>query len=143
MKGWGWIAGGIAAALVAAAVVRLRWPLDHVFITSPFGEMRPTGPHNGVDLRASIGTPVLAPGPGVVAETGTNDRSGRYLVMMLDNGLRAGFAHLSEWVAMDGDRVAPGDVLALTGATGNATAPHLHYTLRRGDTWLDPSDFSA
>jgi murein DD-endopeptidase MepM/ murein hydrolase activator NlpD len=145
VKGWGWIVGGVVLAVAATAATRLRWPLDSVYITDAFGTPRAYGPHNGVDLRAPIGTPVYAPGDGEVIETDTSATSGRYMVLAIENGnevLRAGFAHLSNWVAREGSRVLRGDLVAYTGNTGTHD-PHLHYTLKRGDTWLNPATFHA
>lgn len=141
MKAWPWIVGVLALAV--AAGTRMRWPLDAVVITDPFGTPRPYGPHNGVDLRAPVGTPVHAPADGVVVDADENATSGRYLVLELSNGYRAGFAHLSDWVARLGGEVRRGDIIAYTGATGSTTAPHLHYTLKREGVWIDPETVHA
>jgi len=142
-SGTAWLLGLGAVVLAAAAASRMPWPVPFVAVTSPFGP-RDGVFHNGVDLRAPIGTPVSAPRAGAVLEVGYNAVAGNYLVVQLVNGLRAGFAHLRDSpLVLVGDVFAPGDVLAYTGNTGNAAGPHLHYTLRRGDTWLDPETLSA
>ena len=137
---WGLAAVGLLAAV---AVRRMPWPVPFAGVTSPFGERDGTF-HNGIDLRAPIGTPVAAPLAGEVLETGYDERGGFYLVALLSNAVRAGFAHLRDLPTVAaGDAFAAGDVLAYTGDTGNARGPHLHYTLKRGDTWLDPANYSA
>jgi murein DD-endopeptidase MepM/ murein hydrolase activator NlpD len=77
-----------------------------------------------------------------VERTFTN-RGGLSLVLALDNGLRAGFAHLSETVAQVGARVATGDVIAYTGDSGAPGQPHLHFTLNDGNRYLDPAKLCA
>lgn len=137
-----WIAGGALLLALAYAARRMPWPVAGAVITSGFKTPdRPT--HNGVDIRAAVGTPILAPFAGVVTERYTHERGGRSLVVHLDNGLRAGFAHLSEWVASVGDRFRAGDLLGYTGNTGTTTGPHLHYTLSRDGMPLDPETLSA
>lgn len=138
-----WLLGLGAVAVLAAVASRMPWPVPFLAITSPFGD-RDGEFHNGVDLRAPVGTPVTAPRAGEVLETGYDAAGGNYLVVLLSNGIRAGFAHLQalpDLVA--GDAFAAGETLAFTGDTGNARRPHLHYTLKRGDTWLDPEKLSA
>lgn len=103
-------------------------------VTSPFG--RRSAPvagastyHNGVDLAAPIGTQVRAPWDGTIAKTYYNEKGGYQMLVDHPGGYRTGYAHLSQFVARAGDRVAQGDLIALTGNTGIGTGPHLHFTL--------------
>lgn len=109
--------------------------LGPLVVTSRFGAREPfrSAPHNGVDLRAPVGTPLFAPGDGRVtqADTVANDAGGLELIVRLDNGYQVGFAHLSQIVVAAGQRVAKGELLGATGASGtHGTGPHLHLTLR-------------
>lgn len=115
-------------------------------VTSPFGAPRASGPHNGVDLRAAVGTPVRACGRGHVVKADTfpeegSDSGGFEIIVQLENGFRCGYAHLSSVGVVVGSVVEAGEVIGLTGATGQVTGPHLHFTLRSPDgARLDPMD---
>src|SRR5262249_8647684 len=85
----------------------LSWPLDSIFITQLFGKteagkrLYANGTHNGVDFRASVGTPVKALADGTVAGTGDTDVQcpgvsfGRFVLIKYNNGLASTFGHLS------------------------------------------------
>ena len=138
-----WLLGIGAVAVLAAVASRMPWPVSFLAVTSPFGD-RDGVFHNGIDLRAPVGTPVTAPRAGAVVDVGYDDAGGNYLVAMLSNGKRIGFAHLRDMPALDvGDVFAKGALLAFTGESGNARGPHLHLTLKQGDTWLDPAKHFA
>lgn len=123
-------------------------PLKRMVVTSPFGDRRTasiggggTRYHRGVDLRASMGTPVFAPRDGIVRAVYTSSSYG--LVVELDHGSgwASLFAHLSKAKVRRGQRVREGEVVALTGATGRVTGPHLHWELRHEGRALDPQRF--
>lgn len=117
-----------------------RWPVDGP-ITSPFGlrffGLRPDL-HSGVDIAAPQGTPVHAMKAGRVSFAGT--MSGYGLAVIIDHGrdLRTLYGHLSRIAVASGDVVDRDTVIGHVGATGNATAPHLHFEIRRWGTWHDP-----
>jgi murein DD-endopeptidase MepM/ murein hydrolase activator NlpD len=104
--------------------------------------------HQGVDIFAARGTPVVAATGGVVTSVGEN-RLGGKVVWVVEPGRRWSFyyAHLDRQLVSSGRRVRPGDTLGLVGNTGNArsTPPHLHFgvyrTGRRGA--VDPWPFLA
>lgn len=86
--------------------------------------------HEGVDIFAPKGTPVVAPTDGYVNRVGTNKLGGK--VVWMRDGSRGHsyyFAHLDEQLVQSGTRVKQGDTLGLVGNTGNArsTPPHLHF----------------
>jgi len=127
-----------AALLVAATRSRgMVWPIDSV-ITSGFATPeRPT--HNGVDLRAAVGTEVVSPFAGTVVSEYWHDEGGNSMLIDLDNGYRAGFAHLSAYAVNEGERVRRGQVVAYSGNTGgHTTGPHLHFTLKLDGQPVDP-----
>jgi murein DD-endopeptidase MepM/ murein hydrolase activator NlpD len=86
--------------------------------------------HNGVDMSASYGSPIKAGAAGVVVWAGP--RSGYGNTVIIDHGNRYAtlYAHASSLVVGSGDRVEAGQVVARVGATGLATAPHLHFEVR-------------
>ncbi|MBI1946361.1 MAG: M23 family metallopeptidase [Deltaproteobacteria bacterium] len=147
------IAALLGAASVAAAMrawprhvqVQAGWggpikvpPLEALRVTSSFGP-RGVSVHAGVDLRAKKGTPVRAVDDGVVARAGTSKRAGKHVVLALDSGWRAGYAHLSRIDVEAKQRVVAGQRIGLSGATGRATGPHLHFELRApGGKLVDP-----
>ena len=98
--------------------------------------------HEGIDIFARRGTPVLAATEGIVLRVGSN-RLGGLVVWVLGPALeRHYYAHLDDWregLAV-GDVVLPGDVLGYVGDTGNArgTPPHLHYGIYADGGALDP-----
>ncbi|WP_086235914.1 M23 family metallopeptidase [Campylobacter devanensis] len=100
--------------------------------------------HQGIDLRAPIGTPVYAPADGVVQVAGFNIVSGYgYLVVLEHNfGFKTRFAHLSRKdVVKEGQFVKKGDLIGYSGNTGISTGPHLHYEIRFVQRPLDPINF--
>lgn len=117
---------------------RWDWPLKQVQVTSPFGK-RKRDLHEGVDLRAEIGTPVFASDSGVVVYAGRKIRGyGKMIVIKHGKGLSTVYAHNSQVYVKKGQRMRKGQKIALSGATGRVSGPHLHYEVRHGVTALDP-----
>lgn len=121
----------------------LRWPLDNVFITQQFGKtsvsgrLYSSGTHDGMDFRASIGTPVRAALIGTVLEVNhgavVNCQYGKWVLIRHPNGLSTLYAHLSEVSVNKGSSVSTGQVIGYAGNTGYATGPHLHFTVYASD----------
>ena len=120
----------------------LLWPLDKVRITQYFGntDFSTANPqiyngrgHNAIDLAASDGTPIRAALTGVVMGTGNTDLQrgcysyGKWVLIQHANGLSTLYAHLSVINVEKGSSVATGQVIGLSGRTGYATGPHLHF----------------
>jgi murein DD-endopeptidase MepM/ murein hydrolase activator NlpD len=117
-------------------------PLDGA-VTSAFGYRRvingiPRAPHTGVDLRAAMGSPVLAANYGRVALTGDFFFSGNTIILDHGGGLYTMYFHLSEFNAALGDTVQKGQVIGLSGMTGRVTGPHLHWGARVNGARVDP-----
>ena len=130
----------VMAAFAMASCVIPRWPVEGT-LTSPFGlRFRGASPdlHPGVDISAPAGTPVHVMKPGRVVFTGT--MSGYGLTVIVDHGpnLRTLYAHLSRIDVATGDELTQRTVLGAVGATGNATAPHLHFEITRWGRSEDP-----
>ena len=116
-------------------------------LTSGFSNARPHPihfrelPHEGVDLSARRGTPILAAANGRVTIAGR--RAGYGLVVELDHGYGYStlYGHASQILVRPGQRVERGDVIAQVGSTGIATSPHLHYEVSVGDRPVNPMNY--
>lgn len=117
-----------------------RWPVQGT-MTSPWG-LRMDGwlpeVHRGVDIAVPSGTPVRAMSGGTVEFAGTMSGYGYTVILRHWGVTRTLYAHLSELRVRTGDRVRGQDVIALSGATGNASGPHLHFEVIRGGNTEDP-----
>lgn len=122
----------------------LSWPVAKPVITQTFGhtDFSTANPqvysghgHNGIDLKASPGTPLLAALSGTVKGTGDTDLTcpnasyGRWVLIEHANGLSTLYAHLSTIGVTKGQQVSTGEVIGYSGSTGYATGPHLHFTV--------------
>jgi len=142
--------GQLRVSLRAAPA--LRFPVADARprdLHSVFGDPRDAGrrEHEGVDIFAKRGTPVLSATDGVVTRVAEGGLGGRVVwVWNPGRGLRLYYAHLDEQLVATGARVRAGDVLGTVGNTGNArtTPPHLHFGIyQRGRGAIDPYWFIA
>lgn len=123
---------------------RFRWPVTGR-ISGRFGSQRiyagePGAYHSGVDVARPSGTAVVAPADGVVvlATPAPYSLEGRLLMIDHGMGLNSAFLHLSRIDVREGDRVRRGQPVGAVGATGRATGPHLHWSVKWNDARLDP-----
>jgi murein DD-endopeptidase MepM/ murein hydrolase activator NlpD len=112
-------------------------------VTSEFGVHRTfnrkvQSVHQGSDFRAEAGTPVEAMNSGVVVVAREMFYEGGFVVIDHGQGLSTLYMHLSEIKVREGDSVAKRRIIGLSGATGRATAPHLHVGVRWQGIYLDP-----
>jgi murein DD-endopeptidase MepM/ murein hydrolase activator NlpD len=105
------------------------------------GEAR--APHGGADFASPSGTPIAAPGGGIVVLAEPLYFTGHTVVLDHGLGLVSLFAHLSRIDVAVGDEVAVGRRLGLVGATGRVTGPHLHWTVRLLGARVDPMSLIA
>lgn len=124
------------------------WPITNKGVTGKFGWrehpiLKRKEFHPGIDLAASIGTPIYAPASGVVEFSGYSNNGYGYNVILLHNfGFKSVFAHMTRKdVVKAGDFVNKGDLIGYTGNTGLSTGPHLHYEVRFINKTLDPLYF--
>ena len=94
--------------------------------------------HNGVDLAVNTGTDVLAFAEGTVDYIGDSPVYGLYLQISHAGGLKSFYCHCDKLCVQQGQSVAAGEKVAESGATGNATGPHLHFELKLNGTLLNP-----
>lgn len=117
-----------------------RWPADGPLI-SPFG-LRSRGfsldLHRGVDLQLPDGTEVRAMARGSVRFSGTQQGYGQVVWLEHRGSLLTVYAHLSEIHVQAGEDVRGGEVIGLSGHSGNASGPHLHFEVWRRGREVDP-----
>lgn len=95
-------------------------------------------PHEGIDVTAPTGTPIVAPATGIVVTAGNDKGFGLSVEIDHGNGIRTRFAHCSRLAVRTGQRVTRGQLIAAVGMTGLATAPHLHYEIHVNGKPVDP-----
>ncbi|MGZ2371363.1 peptidoglycan DD-metalloendopeptidase family protein [Ancylomarina sp. YFZ004] len=98
--------------------------------------------HNGIDIAASIGTPVYATADGVVDITDANGQSGhgKYIVIVHAGDYASRYTHLSKLTVNTKAEVKKGDLIAYVGNTGISTGPHLHFEIKKDGQNVNPAD---
>lgn len=94
--------------------------------------------HTAVDIGVETGSEICSFADGTVRYIGENEVFGLYVKVDHDNGVSTFYAHCDELLVSKGDIVTCGQVIALAGETGNATGPHLHFSLEKDGIRLDP-----
>jgi murein DD-endopeptidase MepM/ murein hydrolase activator NlpD len=102
---------------------------------------KPRSPHAGLDVAVGIGTPINAPADGVVLDADDYYYCGKTMFIDHGNGLITMHCHLSEFIAKIGDTVKQGQRIALSGATGRVTGPHLHWSVFLNGVSVEPELF--
>lgn len=119
-------------------------PLKKFAITSKYGiRFHPVYArqllHNGIDLAVNYDT-IFASFTGIITSVSFDERSGIYIKLTSGNFI-AGYAHLSRSFVLPDAHVFSGQAIGISGSTGAATGPHLHFSLKYKDQWIDPLPF--
>ena len=126
---------------IATAKLPLDMPVKSAFrFTSGFGQ-RWGRAHQGVDMAAPTGTPVLAPGDGVVTFAGRASGYGNLVKIEHALGTETRYGHLSKIHVKVGQNVSHGLLIGDIGNTGRSTGPHLHYEVRVNGKSVNPMSF--
>ena len=129
---------------------RFIWPVKGR-VSGLFGSQRiyngtPGSYHSGTDIATGTsGTPFAAPADGVVILAAQSPFSLEGYLLMIDHGmgLNSAFLHCSAILVKEGDVVKQGQTIGRIGATGRATGPHLHWSIKWRDSRLDPILFTG
>lgn len=112
------------------------WPVEGP-VSSTFGRRR-NGWHRGIDIKADQRAPIMAAAGGVVIASGIERRYGRVVKIEHPGGFLTVYAHNDQNKVRVGDRVFPGQLVAIIGRTGRATAHHLHFEIRHDGLVYNP-----
>jgi murein DD-endopeptidase MepM/ murein hydrolase activator NlpD len=123
------------------------WPVAGT-LSSPYGfRIHPVHEerkfHTGVDISVPSGSEVKATANGIVSFAGWTENSGIVVVAEHGHGFSTAYAHNRKSLVRIGQRIARGDVIAMSGSTGVSTGPHVHYEIWRNGRPADPVGFLA
>ena len=117
------------------------WPAAG-YVSSPYGlRFGGTEFHQGIDIAAEMGTPIVATADGVVTAAGWNGGYGNMVDIDHGNGILTRYGHASEVLVHEGQHVKRGDVIAYMGSTGFSTGPHVHYEIHVHGETVNPASY--
>jgi len=125
-----------------AASVPSMWPVRG-WVTAEFNESMPGREkrHQGVDIAASHGAPILAAASGMVAFSGWDKNLGLVVILDHQNSMSTLYGHCSKVLIGVGESASQGQVIAHLGNTGLSSAPHLHFEIRENGFSIDPRSY--
>ncbi len=135
---------GIAPTDDSATLLPASWPVARRgFVSRSFEPQSGSalGEHRGVDIALPSGSYVRAAGGGIVEEAGDDPVYGLFVRVAHSQGITTLYGHNSWLFVAEGDSVEQNEVLALSGNTGQSSAPHLHFEVRRNGEAIDPTVF--
>jgi murein DD-endopeptidase MepM/ murein hydrolase activator NlpD len=95
--------------------------------------------HQGVDLAAPYGTPIVAATDGVVGFAGWKGGYGNFVQIVQGGGAGTGYGHMAAMVVRPGDAVRQGQLIGYVGSTGLSTGPHCHFEVYENGVAIDPA----
>ena len=126
----------------------LTWlkPTTYSRVSSPYGwRVHPVYGdwrfHNGVDLSASSGTPIVATRSGRVSVAQYSSSAGYYVTINHQDGFESKYLHMTHYIVKVGDYVTAGQVIGYVGSTGVSTGAHLHFTIVYNGEYVNPADY--
>lgn len=125
------------------------WPLpgysrissDYGYRGDPFGNKSDPEWHNGIDIPAPSGTPIVAAASGVVAWSYYSRTAGNWVGIDHGNGLYTVYMHMSLSAVTEGQTVSAGTVIGYVGSTGRSTGPHLDFSVRLNGSYVNPHNY--
>jgi lipoprotein NlpD len=114
----------------------LLWPVNGM-INSGYGP-RGSSFHDGIDIAAAEGTPILAVEKGEVIYSDQLRGYGNIVIVRHGAGIISVYAHNEVNLVREGQQVAKGETIARVGSTGRVTGPHLHFEIRKNNSAQDP-----
>ncbi len=130
----------IDKALHGKTFLKLLKPVHNALITSPFG-LRWGRPHQGIDLGAPAGTPIVSAEAGKVIYSGWKSGYGNFVAVDHGHGYETHYAHCSLLTVRVGQVVGKGQQIAKVGNTGHSTGPHLHFEVVANGVHRNPVTF--
>lgn len=132
-----WTEQGIDADFIAPVDGRL----SSLFGLKRFFNDIPKRPHNGLDIAAPTGTPILAPASAKVIDVGNFYFNGNTVFLDHGQGLLSAYLHMNEITVKPGQLIKQGQALGTVGETGRVTGPHLHWIVYLNKVPVDPALF--
>lgn len=115
-------------------------PVTNYTMSSYFGA-RWGRNHNGIDLAVPVGTPVASSTSGEVVRAGWFDGYGNCIDVLHGEDILIRYGHLSAINVSVGQKISQGELIGLSGNTGNSTGPHLHFEIRENDIPVNPFSY--
>lgn len=97
--------------------------------------------HNGIDIKAKRGTSITAPADGVVVSAGRAGLLGRMVKIRTAKGLNLYFGHMYRIKCKKGQKIKCGQLIGTVGSSGRATGPHLHFSVKSGRNYINPTTY--
>ena len=117
------------------------WPAAG-YVSSPYGlRFDGTEFHQGIDIAADMGAPIVATADGVVTAAGWNGGYGNMVDVDHGGGIVTRYGHASALAVTVGQQVRRGEVIAYVGSTGRSTGPHVHYEVRVNGAPVNPAGY--
>lgn len=124
----------------AKKFLRLLQPVKNALVTSGFG-FRWGRPHQGIDMAAPLGTPIVSAESGKVIYSGWKSGYGKFVAIDHGHGYQTHYAHCSSLNVQTGQTVHKGQMIAKVGSTGHSTGPHLHFEVIANGVHRNPANF--
>lgn len=128
------------AAGTVKSFLKLLKPVQNALVTSPFG-FRWGHPHQGIDMAAPVGTPIVSAEVGKVVYSGWKQGYGNFVAVSHGHGYETHYAHCSKILVHKGQAVKKGQLIAKVGTTGHSTGPHLHFEVIANGVHRNPLKF--
>ena len=97
--------------------------------------------HNGIDMAAPTGSPILAATDGEVIAAAYSSTMGNYIMINHGSGIYTIYMHASALYVSNGQKVSKGQKIAAVGSTGRSTGPHLHFSVRVNGSYVNPWNY--